>query len=151
MHNVHNTLYAHLESYTPGQDQAKQYVPVCTGLYQYILVRTVTFIQCWYVLVRTGTYLEEEGCDYLIHPGSDLRVKFNSVHVLCKRYDRMKSNFKKCKVQVMHVHISTYRHEPHTRFISMMLCWLEHLSYRSQPYWLQEPRRGKGLGKGRRV
>ena len=67
----------------------------------YILVCTGTD---WYVLVHTW----KKTCDYLIHPGSDLRVKFNSVHVLCKRYDRMKSNLKKCKVQVMHVHISTY-------------------------------------------
>ncbi len=54
----------------------------------YILVRTGTY---WYVLVRTW----KQTCDYLIHPGSDLRVEFNSVHVLCKRYDMMESNFKK--------------------------------------------------------
>ncbi len=50
----------HLKSYTPRQDQAKQYVQVCTGLYWYILVCTGTFIQCRYVLVHTGTYLEED-------------------------------------------------------------------------------------------
>ena len=34
-------------------------------------------------------------CDFLIHPGNALRVKYNSVQLLCKRYNRMMSNHKK--------------------------------------------------------
>ena len=49
-------LYRDLDSMA----QAKQYVPVCTGLYLYTLVHPGTLIQFLYVLVRTGTYLEED-------------------------------------------------------------------------------------------
>jgi hypothetical protein len=46
----------HLESYTPGQDQAKQYVPVCTGLYLYVLVHSFNVLYIHSMLVHTGTY-----------------------------------------------------------------------------------------------
>ena len=36
--------FQHLESYTPGQDQAKSYVLVCTSTYWYIPVHTSTGI-----------------------------------------------------------------------------------------------------------
>jgi hypothetical protein len=60
----------------------------------------------WYVQVRKLN----KTCGFLIHPGSALRVKYNSVQHLRKRYDRRMSTFKKCKVQVMQVHIGTYWH-----------------------------------------
>jgi hypothetical protein len=44
----------------------------------------------WYVPVRTLN----KTCGFLIHPGSALSVKYNSVQLLCKRYVRMMSNFK---------------------------------------------------------
>ncbi len=99
---------AHLESCTPGQDQAKSYVPVCTCTYQYILVHVSTRITYQDILVRTCTYFFNKTFGFLIHPGNSLRVKYNSVQLLCKRYDRMMSNFKKCKVQVVQVHIGSY-------------------------------------------
>ena len=49
-------------------------------------------------------------------------VKFNSVHVLCKRYDRMKSNFKKCKVQVMHVQTTSFI-ESQYRHVHISMYW----------------------------
>ncbi len=50
----------HLESYTPGQDRAKSYVPVCTGMYQYVPVRTSTQNLDRYILVRTSMYEEQD-------------------------------------------------------------------------------------------
>jgi hypothetical protein len=35
---TNQTINPHLESCTPGQDQAKSYVPVCTDTYWYVLV-----------------------------------------------------------------------------------------------------------------
>jgi hypothetical protein len=49
-----------LESYTPGQDQVKSYVPVCTCTYKYIPVQTSTGTSDRYVLVRTGTYWKQD-------------------------------------------------------------------------------------------
>ncbi len=49
-----NDVRTHLESYTPVQDRAKSYVPVCTGTY--IPVHTSTGFLEKYELVRTGTY-----------------------------------------------------------------------------------------------
>ena len=53
-------LYTHLESYTPGQDQAKSYVPVCTGMYRYIQVYASTGFLVKYVLVCTGMYQKHD-------------------------------------------------------------------------------------------
>jgi hypothetical protein len=111
------------------QNSTYQYVPFCTGTYWYVLVHSFNAGTYCYVQVHTW----KKTCDYLIHPGSDLRVKFNSLHVLCKRYDMIKSNFKKSNHYVL-VLTGTYwyRHAAHTRFISMMIYWLEHLGYRNQ-------------------
>ncbi len=78
------------------QNSTYQYVPVCTGTYWYVRVHSFNASTYWYVQVRTW----KKTFDYLIHPGSDLRVKLNSAHILCKKYDRMKSNFKKCKIHI---------------------------------------------------
>ena len=87
-----------------GQNRTYQYVPVRTSTYQYMSVQHFFMSTYWYVLVRTWNKTRRN----LIHPGSALRVKYNSVQLLCKRYDRMTSNFKKCKVQVMQVLIGMY-------------------------------------------
>jgi hypothetical protein len=52
---IHSDLRVHLESYTPGQDQAKSYVPVCTSMYWYMPVHASTgiFVMYRYVLVHT--------------------------------------------------------------------------------------------------
>jgi hypothetical protein len=50
----------HLESYTPGQDQAKSYVPVCTGMYRYVPVYASTGILVQYVLVCTAMYKKHD-------------------------------------------------------------------------------------------
>ncbi len=50
----------HLESYTPGQDQAKSYVPVCTGMYRYVLVYASTGILVQYILVCTAMYKKHD-------------------------------------------------------------------------------------------
>ena len=51
----------HLESYTPGQDQAKSYVPVCTGTYRYVPVYAAsTGILVQYVLVCTAMYQKHD-------------------------------------------------------------------------------------------
>jgi hypothetical protein len=80
-----------------GQNHTYQYVPVRTSVYRNMSVQDCVMSTYWYVLVRTWNKTRR----YLRHPGSALRVKYNSVQLLCKRYDRMTSNFKKCKVQVM--------------------------------------------------
>ncbi len=71
-----------------------------TRMYWYMSVHELHTSTYWFVPVRTLN----KTCGFLIHPGSvlslSLRVKYNSVHLLCKRYYRMMSNFKKCKVQV---------------------------------------------------
>ena len=51
---------SHLESYTPGQDQAKSYVPVCTGMYLYVQVYASTGILVQYVLVCTAMYQKHD-------------------------------------------------------------------------------------------
>jgi hypothetical protein len=56
----------------------------------------------WYILVHTF----EKTCGFLIHPGSVLRIKCNSVQLLCKGCYIMMPKFKKCKVQVILVHTS---------------------------------------------
>ncbi len=101
--SVYYQKYHHLESYTPGQDQAKSYVLVCTSTYWYIPVpvRTGTYQYMpvqelhngtyQYVLVRTRNRI----LGFLIHAGSAQRVNCNSVQLPCKRYDGMVSNFKK--------------------------------------------------------
>ena len=49
---------------------------------------------------------------FLIHQGSSSRANCNSVMLQCKRYYRMRSDFKKFKVQISPVHISTYWYIP---------------------------------------
>jgi hypothetical protein len=100
---IHHTYLESCQC-TPGQDQAKLYVPVRTSTYWYMSVQDLHTSTYWYVPVRTLN----KTCGFPIYPGSSLRVKYNSVQLLCKRYDSMMSNFKKCKVQVIQVHIGTY-------------------------------------------
>ncbi len=103
--DMHNMLNKHLESCTPGQDQENRiYWYVRTSTYWYMSVQDLHTSTYCYVLVRTLN----KTCGFPIHPGSSLRVKYNSVHLLCKRYDSMMSNFKNCKVQVIQVHIGMY-------------------------------------------
>ncbi len=52
--------FAHLESFTPGQDQAKSYVPVYTGTYRYVPVYASTGILLQYVLVCTAMYQKHD-------------------------------------------------------------------------------------------
>ena len=47
---------------------------------------------------------------FLIHPGSSSRVDGNSTKLECKRYERMRFNFKKNKVQLSQVHTGTYQY-----------------------------------------
>ena len=49
---------------------------------------------------------------FLIHQGSSSKVNCNSVKLQCKRYARMRSNFKKFKVQISQVHTGTYWYIP---------------------------------------
>ena len=49
---------------------------------------------------------------FLIHPGSSSRVDRNSTKLQCKRYARMRFNFKKNKVQLSQVHTGTYQYIP---------------------------------------
>ena len=49
---------------------------------------------------------------FLIHQGSSSRANCNSVKLQCKRYYRMRSNFKKFKGQISPAHISTYWYIP---------------------------------------
>jgi hypothetical protein len=72
-------------------------------MYWYMSVQDFVRSTYQYVLVRTWNKTRTN----LIHPGSAPRVNCNSVQLLCKRYDRMTSNFKKCKVQVTQVHTGT--------------------------------------------
>ena len=94
--------------------------------YQYVLVTGN-----WYILGIRHEHIAYTQPD----PGSALRVKDNSVHLLFTRCDRMTvmtSNFKKCIVQVTQVHTIAilvydgtywYRDQLHTRFISTILHW----------------------------
>jgi hypothetical protein len=54
------TVAGHLESYTPGQDQAKSSVPVCSGMYRYVQVYASTGILVQYVLVCTAMYQKHD-------------------------------------------------------------------------------------------
>ena len=49
---------------------------------------------------------------FIIHQGRSSRVNCNSVTLQCKRYARMRSNFKKFKFQISQVHTGTYRYIP---------------------------------------
>ena len=49
---------------------------------------------------------------FLIHLGSSSRVNCNRVTLQCKRYSRMRSNFKKFKFQISQVHTGTYWYIP---------------------------------------
>ncbi len=111
------------------QNSTYWYVLVRTSTYWYMSVHDLHTSTYWYVPVRTLN----KTCGFLIHPGSSLRVKYNSVQLVCKRQDSMMSNFKKCKVQVNQVHIGTYwyvlvrtgtymyRHQPQKRFNGITL------------------------------
>ncbi len=85
-----------------------EYVLVCTRTCQYKDLGWVHVHVSTYQYVRLRTL--KQTCGFLIHPGSVLRVKYNSVQLLCKGYDMMMSNFKKfcSKVQVILVHTGMY-------------------------------------------
>jgi hypothetical protein len=112
-------IYLHIPCHTVIWRYMTVYVGIsgcqdsrCT--YRYVLVRSSTYryrpVQeyvtgtYWYVLVRS----RNRAWRFRIHPGSAPRVNCNSVHLPCRRYDRMMSNVKKCKVQVRIVYTSMY-------------------------------------------
>jgi hypothetical protein len=87
--------------------------------YSYIPVRTGTSRTCQYKIftsVHISTYqyipvLNLKIIWFSHTPGSVLRVKYNSVQLLCKGHDMMMmSIFRKCEVQVFLLHAGTYRY-----------------------------------------
>ena len=98
------SIWNPIHLYRIGQNRMYRYVPVHTGTYQYIPVQDSLKSTYQYVQV----YTINKTSMFLIHQGSSSRVNCNSVKLQCKRYARMRSNFKKFKVQISQVHLGTY-------------------------------------------
>jgi hypothetical protein len=67
-------------------------------------------LKCTYQYVQVYTINKTRM--FFIHQGSSSKVTCNSVKLQCKRYARMRSNFKKFKVQISQVHTGTYWYIP---------------------------------------